>query len=89
MRIEGGATLADKVTELPTSVRFFAGGDSNVRGYAYQSLGPKNANGDVIGGRHLLAASVEYEFPFTEKWFGALFTDGGNAYDRLKDFKPV
>lgn len=88
-RIEGGATLADTVTELPTSVRFFAGGDSNVRGYAYQSLGPKNANGDVIGGRHLLAASVEYEFPFTEKWFGALFTDGGNAYDRLKDFKPV
>ena len=89
MRIEGGASLADELIELPSSVRFFSGGDSTIRGYAYQSLGPKNAQGDVIGARHLLAASVEYEFPLTQRWYMAVFTDGGNAYDKLKDFEPV
>lgn len=88
-RIEGGASLADELTELPSSVRFFSGGDNTIRGYAYQSLGPKDAQGNVIGARHLMAASIEYEFPLTKRWYGAFFTDGGNAYDKLKDFKPV
>lgn len=88
-RIEGGATLADELVQLPHSVRFFTGGDSSIRGYAYQSLGPKDEQGKVIGGRHMLAASVEYEFPLSQKWYAALFTDAGNAYDKLNDFKPV
>lgn len=88
-RFEGGVTVANKVTKLPHSVRFFAGGDSSIRGYAYQSLGPEDADGRVIGGRHLMAASVEYEWPFSQKWYGAVFTDAGNAYDKLADFKAV
>lgn len=88
-RFEGGATAASRVTKLPHSVRFFAGGDSSIRGYAYQSLGPKDADGRVIGGRHLMAASIEYEWPFSQKWYGAVFSDAGNAYDKLADFKAV
>jgi translocation and assembly module TamA len=93
MRLEAGATLVNELTELPSSVRFFAGGDSSIRGYAYQSLGPKedaiNNTGDVIGGRHLLVASIEYDIPFQENWSVAIFNDGGNAYDKLADFEPV
>ncbi|OOG22740.1 hypothetical protein B1C78_14165 [Thioalkalivibrio denitrificans] len=87
-RVDGGATQADEVTELPSSVRFFAGGDTSVRGYGYQKLGPTNADGDVIGGRHLLTGSVEYEIPIRGRWRAAAFVDSGNAYDRIDDFDP-
>lgn len=87
-RAEGGATQADLVTELPSSVRFFAGGDNSVRGYGYQRLGPTNADGEVIGGRHLLTGSVEYEIPLFGKWSAAAFVDSGNAYDAIEDFDP-
>jgi translocation and assembly module TamA len=87
-RADGGATQADTVIELPSSVRFFAGGDNSVRGYGYQRLGPTNEDGDVIGGRHLLTGSVEYEIPIRGRWRAAAFVDSGNAYDRIDDFDP-
>ena len=89
MRVEGGATLADEVADLPSSVRFFTGGDNTIRGYAYQSLGPTNDDGDVIGGRHMLVGSMEYDIPFAQNWSWAVFVDGGNAYDALDAFDPV
>jgi translocation and assembly module TamA len=42
LRAQAGATWSDPIEDLPPSVRFFAGGDQSVRGYAYQSLGPKD-----------------------------------------------
>lgn len=78
-----GATWTDEFDKLPTSIRFFAGGGQSVRGYAYQSLGPKNAAGEVIGGRYLLLGSVEYEHSFNDKWGVAFFYDVGNAYNEL------
>ena len=88
-RVEGGATEAEEVVELPTSVRFFAGGDNSVRGYGYQRLGPRNDDGDVIGGRHLLAGSIEYDYLFLPSWAVAVFVDAGNAYDTLNDFEAL
>ncbi len=85
LRGEAGSSLVSDFHELPASVRFFAGGDQSVRGYAYRSLGPSNAAGDVIGGRHLLVGSAEYEHPLAGKWSAALFYDIGNAIDRLDD----
>ena len=38
-----GATAKNSFAELPPSVRFFAGGDSSVRGYEFKSLGPVDA----------------------------------------------
>ncbi|MBA3979941.1 MAG: hypothetical protein C0462_04980 [Alcanivorax sp.] len=88
-RVEGGATQADEVVELPTSVRFFTGGDNTVRGYGYQRLGPRNADGEVIGGRHMLASSIEYDYLFLPSWAVAVFVDAGNAYDTLNDFEAL
>ncbi|WP_125931852.1 autotransporter assembly complex protein TamA [Thiosocius teredinicola] len=81
-RIEIGATIGDSIDNLPASLRFFAGGDNSVRGYEYESLGPVNDDGDVIGGRHLLTGSIEYEHPvFEEDWWVAAFIDAGNAFN--------
>ncbi len=67
--------------DLPPSIRFFAGGDKSVRGYDYQALGPKNAEGQVIGGKNLMTASLEYEQMIFGKWGAAVFYDVGNAFN--------
>ncbi len=83
-RVDGGITFMDKFDELPPSVRFFAGGDNSVRGYAYKSLGPENSSGDVEGGKNLLVGSLEIEHMVSEKWGLAAFVDSGNAFDELR-----
>lgn len=88
-RADLGVTEADELVQLPTSVRFFAGGDASVRGYAYESLGPVNDDGEVIGGRHMLTGSIEYDYLFRPSWSVAVFADGGNAFDTVDSFEPV
>lgn len=78
-------TEVNNVRELPASLRFFAGGDASVRGFAYESLGPRADNGDVLGGRHLATGSLEYDHPLTEKWHLAVFSDAGNAFNDIDD----
>ncbi len=80
-RLEFGATWADNVQDLPPSKRFYTGGDNTIRGFNFESLGPRDENGDVIGGRYLGVGSVELERRLAGRWSGALFFDGGNAYD--------
>ena len=86
-RGEVGYTEVSDVTELPASIRFFAGGDASVRGFAYESLGPVDNDGEVIGGRHLLVGSLEYDHPITEQWSLAVFTDAGNAFNNFDDYE--
>ncbi|MBC8209956.1 MAG: outer membrane protein assembly factor [Gammaproteobacteria bacterium] len=80
-----GTTWTNDFEQLPSSVRFFAGGAQSVRGYTYQSLGPVNASDQVIGGKHLMVGSIEFEHSFNGKWGLALFYDAGNAIDSLGD----
>lgn len=71
----------DPLEKIPVSLRFFAGGDQSVRGYAYQSLGPKDESGEVVGGRNLLVGSVEIERAIGKSWGAAVFYDAGNAFN--------
>ncbi len=79
-RAQLGYTATDQFRQLPPRFRFFAGGDQSVRGYRYQSLGPKDEKGNVIGGEALTVASLEYEYRFRPKWGVAAFYDTGNAF---------
>ena len=87
-RIQFGGSATNGYKSIPPSLRFFAGGDQSVRGYDYQSLSPKNAEGDRIGGRYMLAGSLEYQYQFAEKWRWATFVDQGNAFNTL-DFPSL
>jgi translocation and assembly module TamA len=80
-RLDVGATLVDDIHNMAASDRFFTGGDNSIRGYAYQDLGPENAFGDVIGGKHLAVASLEYEHFLKKGWSVAAFVDAGNAFN--------
>ncbi|TBU97621.1 autotransporter assembly complex protein TamA [Phytopseudomonas dryadis] len=84
----GGTESRGFNSSVPPSLRFFAGGDQSVRGYDYQSLSPENNQGDKIGGRYMLAASVEYQYSVAEKWRVATFYDQGNAFSSL-DFPTL
>lgn len=79
-RADVGNTWTQYFSDLPPTIRFFAGGDYSVRGYAYKSIGPTDASGEVIGGKSLLVTSVEYEYLFAQNWSAAVFFDAGNAF---------
>jgi translocation and assembly module TamA len=80
-----GATEVSDFSKLPSSLRFFAGGDNSIRGFDYESLGPENDLEEVIGGRYLAVGSVEYEHMFVKNWGAAIFTDFGNAFNSWSD----
>lgn len=70
----------DRFSEVPLSLRYFAGGDNSVRGFDYESLGARDADGALIGGNRIFEASVEYEHPLLDDWGIAVFADAGNAF---------
>ena len=78
-RAEMGAINTNDFSRVPSSLRYFAGGDQSVRGFAFQSLSPKEENGELIGGRYINTASLEYSYPVRENWRLATFIDVGNA----------
>ncbi|MCW1246516.1 autotransporter assembly complex protein TamA [Pseudomonas sp. SAICEU22] len=82
-RAQIGGSATNGYTSIPPSLRFFAGGDQSVRGYDYQSLSPENAEGDRIGGRYMVAGSLEYQYSVAEKWRVATFVDQGNSFNSL------
>ncbi|UCR83942.1 autotransporter assembly complex protein TamA [Pseudomonas chlororaphis] len=83
-RVQFGGSATNGYKKVPPSLRFFAGGDQSVRGYDYQSLSPENSDGDRIGGRYMVAGSVEYQYAIAEKWRLATFVDQGNSFDKLE-----
>lgn len=83
----GVTFFSDTLDDLPPSLRFFAGGDQSVRGYAYQSLGPVDSLGNVVGGKHLLSGCAEVKRAVMEDWAVSVFYNAGNAFDSFRDLK--
>lgn len=79
-RLELGGLFTEALNDLPPSLRFFAGGDNSVRGYQYQSISPRDEHGQLIGGKFLTTASLEYNYRLTGNWWGAVFVDAGDAW---------
>ncbi|MDE1166631.1 MAG: autotransporter assembly complex protein TamA [Pseudomonas sp.] len=83
-RLAVGGSATNGYKSIPPSLRFFAGGDQSVRGYDYQTLSPENSDGDRIGGRYMIAGSLEYQYSIAEKWRIATFVDQGNSFNNLE-----
>lgn len=89
VRGEAGTTWTGELVAMPPSLRFFAGGDRSIRGYAWREVGPRTPPPDnfALGARRVVTASVEYEHYFKGgPWGGAAFVDAGDAFDG--DFNP-
>ena len=57
--------------------RLFLGGSNNLRGFDFRDVGPKDLNGEPLGGQSMARATIEWTFPIVEKARGALFYDTG------------
>jgi translocation and assembly module TamA len=75
-----GSIVGSSTGDIPADVRFYAGGGSSVRGYAYQALSPRIRD-KPIGGKSLLEVSTELRLRFTDTIGGAVFLDGGSAFE--------
>ena len=89
LALEGDLGYGDSygsTTKLPPWRNFFAGGHKTVRGYKDFSLGPRDDNGDPLGGNLRVVGNVEVLFPAPFKLMEksvriGLFVDAGNVYD--------
>lgn len=81
LRGDAGIITVGDFDKLPPQLRFFAGGDQSIRGYAYQTIGPRNVYGRVVGGTRVLVASATVEHYFKPKWGVAAFLDSGDAFN--------
>ncbi|MBJ2129356.1 outer membrane protein assembly factor [Alteromonas sp. IB21] len=88
LRGEAGAIKTNSFDEVPTSLRFYAGGDQSVRGFDYREISPTadvidpetgELVTDSIGGKYLLTTSVEYAYRVADNWRVAAFVDAGTA----------
>lgn len=82
-RGEVGTTAASDFDRIPTSLRFYAGGDNSIRGYGYRTVGPKTDDGIMLGGRHIMVGSIEVDYEFRPNWRVATFWDAGNAFNDI------
>jgi translocation and assembly module TamA len=84
-RAKIGRTYYQRFSDLPPTLRFVSGGDRTVRGYSYESLGPRDEENRLVGGDLLVEASVEADYAVVGDWLLALFLDLGNGLDSLGD----
>ena len=64
---------------LPPDQRFYAGGSATVRGYRYQSVGPRFASLRPQGGTSVTAGTVEFRQRFGESIGAVAFVDAGQV----------
>lgn len=84
----GGNPVVEVIEDLPASERFFAGGDTTVRGFALDSLGTVRtitASGFPRGGNGLILMNAELRVPVWRDLGAAFFVDTGNVFDRVTE----
>ena len=77
------------VDDLPASERFFAGGDTTIRGFALDRVGAPNTispDGYPVGGNAVVLLNGELRFPVWRDVGGVVFVDGGNVFRRVNEF---
>lgn len=95
IRDEHGNPTPQILRDLPASERFFAGGDTTVRGFALDRLGDPtktgaeatiDTNGFPKGGHALFVVNAELRAPVWRDLGLVAFLDGGNVFARVSHF---
>jgi len=72
--------------EIPLSERFYAGGPSTIRGFGYKLVGPRDDDGDPIGGEFMVTLNLLEVRRALYKFIGvAFFADIGNVWTNIND----
>jgi outer membrane protein assembly factor BamA len=84
----GNALGNESIVEIPASERFFAGGDTTVRGFSLDRLGSADtitSEGFPKGGNSVVILNAELRVNFTKNIQGVTFVDTGNVFPRAID----
>jgi outer membrane protein insertion porin family len=81
----GYGNVYGETTDLPPFEKYYAGGVRTLRGFRPSSLGPRDVDGNALGGNARVLANAELIFrgPFSEENSSArlgLFIDAGNVF---------
>ena len=88
LRAQAGAVGTGDLTRVPQSFLFRTGGDTTIRGYAYETIGVSR-EGAIVGGRLFALGSAEAIHWVSDLWGLAAFYDVGNAANGLSEMKPL
>ncbi len=83
----GLAFMSESDDLVPVEERFYAGGSYSVRGWSRAQLGPKDSNGQPLGGNSLLEGSIEWRYLLSPKVVFAVFGDAGNVWQNSFDYR--
>jgi outer membrane protein assembly complex protein YaeT len=94
---ENGTTVNQTVQDLPASERFFAGGDTTVRGFSLDRLGTAqtiSTTGFPTGGNGEIVLNVELRIDAAKGFTGVTFVDAGNIFPTaseldITDLRPA
>lgn len=75
-----GSEPAISIGAIPPDKYFYAGGGGSVRGFVYQSAGPRDAFNNPLGGASVFEANVEFRQRIGKSWGAVAFVDAGSAY---------
>ncbi len=92
LRLDSGFVVPSRGNEaIPVGERFFTGGDSSVRSFEEQQLGPKGASGDPLGGLASTVAGLEVRRRIYGNFAASVFADFGNVSPNrsLADVDPA
>jgi len=80
LRASFGSEPSSNVANIPPSKLFYAGGGGSVRGFVYQSAGPRDAFNNPLGGASVVEANVEFRQRLFKSFGAVAFVDAGSAY---------
>jgi len=81
-RLSIGRIFGASALNVPPDWRFYGGGGGSVRGFPYQSIGPRTTSGKPQGGSNLLETSLEWRQHLWGNWGMAVFADTGAISDQ-------
>ncbi len=74
---------------LPLFEHYFIGGPNDLRGFTFKEVGPRDSNGDSIGGTASMLFNLEITYPFTKTFEGVVFYDRGQVYGSEGDLSKT
>jgi translocation and assembly module TamA len=87
LRASFGTEPTPNIAGIPPDKLFYAGGGGSVRGFVYQSAGPRDAFNNPLGGASVVEGSVEFRQRILKSFGAVAFVDAGSAYpDMLPNF---
>jgi len=85
LKFEVGYVSASSIDDVPTSMRYFGGGDNNLRAYDFKTVSPLDNNNVARGALTQVLGTIEYSYPVLDDWRLALFYDAGYLGDTFFD----